>query len=205
MKIVRIPTGPLQVNSYLVWDEESREGFVVDPGGYSKRLEDLIKEENLKIGHIILTHGHIDHIGGVEWLKSITGAKILGTKEEEEMFKDSKINMSRDFGDDISFDLDVVVEDMDTMKIGNMDLLFIKTPGHSKGGMCIKVDKDLFSGDTLFHSSVGRTDFYGGSMPTLIKSIKEKLFVLDDDVRVHPGHMGSTTIGYEKENNPFVL
>ncbi len=204
MKIVKMATGPLQVNSYMVWDEETNKGFIVDPGGYSPKIEQTIKENNIDLEYIILTHGHVDHIGGVEWVKAVTGAKIVGTEEEVEMFENSRINMSADFGESITFSPDVIVDDMDTMKIGNMELLFIKTPGHSKGGMCIKVDKALFSGDTLFHSSVGRTDFYGGSMPTLVKSIKEKLFTLDDDVKVFPGHMGTTTIGYEKEHNPFV-
>ena len=112
--------------------------------------------------------------------------------------------MSSAFGDDITITPDVLVGEEDNLKVGKMTLEFILTPGHSKGGMCIKVGKALFSGDTLFNSSVGRTDFYGGSMETLTKSIREKLFVLDDDVKVYPGHMGTTTIGYEKEHNPFV-
>ena len=112
--------------------------------------------------------------------------------------------MSADFGTPVSIVADISVKDGDTLDVGNMRLEFIMTPGHSPGGMCIRIGTVLFSGDTLFQASVGRTDFAGGSMPLLIKSIKEKLFVLPDDTRVFPGHMGATTIGFEKENNPFV-
>ena len=123
------------------------------------------------------------------------------------MLKDPRANMSADFGTPVSIVADISVKDGDTLDVGNMRLEFIMTPGHSPGGMCIRIGTVLFSGDsgdTLFQASVGRTDFAGGSMPLLIKSIKEKLFVLPDDTRVFPGHMGATTIGFEKENNPFV-
>lgn len=113
--------------------------------------------------------------------------------------------MSRDFfGKPVEFTPEILVDEGDTMEIGNMVLHFIMTPGHSEGGMCIRIGRVLFSGDTLFHGSVGRTDFIGGSMEVLVNSIKEKLFVLPDETKVFPGHMGSTTIGFEKENNPFV-
>ena len=203
MYIKNFPSGPLQANSYLVWDD-TKEGFMVDLGGFNEKIVTWIEREGIKLKYIILTHGHCDHIGGVNWMKSLTGAKVVAAADELEMLEDSRINMSSAFGDDITITPDVLVGEEDNLKVGKMTLEFILTPGHSKGGMCIKVVKALFSGDTLFNSSVGRTDFYGGSMETLTKSIREKLFVLDDDVKVYPGHMGTTTIGYEKEHNPFV-
>ena len=203
MYIKNFPSGPLQANSYLVWDD-TKEGFMVDLGGFNEKIVTWIEREGIKLKYIILTHGHCDHIGGVNWMKSLTGAKVVAAADELEMLEDSRINMSSAFGDDITITPDVLVGEEDNLKVGKMTLEFILTPGHSKGGMCIKVGKELFSGDTLFNSSVGRTDFYGGSMETLTKSIREKLFVLDDDVKVYPGHMGTTTIGYEKEHNPFV-
>lgn len=203
MYIKNFPSGPLQANSYLVWDD-TKEGFMVDLGGFNEKIVTWIEREGIKLKYIILTHGHCDHIGGVNWMKSLTGAKVVAAADELEMLEDSRINMSSAFGDDITITPDVLVGEEDNLKVGKMTLEFILTPGHSKGGMCIKVGKVLFSGDTLFNSSVGRTDFYGGSMETLTKSIREKLFVLDDDVKVYPGHMGTTTIGYEKEHNPFV-
>lgn len=202
MNILKIPAGILQTNSYLVWEDE--EAFVVDPGGYNSTILDNIRKHSLQLKYIILTHGHCDHIGGVQWLKDVTGAKVVSSKDEVEMLEDARINMSVDFGETIEITPDITVIDREILKVGDMDLEFIMTPGHSKGGMCIKVKEHLFSGDTLFNSSIGRTDFIGGSMETLIKSIKEKLFVLDDNTKVYPGHMGTTTIGYEKENNPFV-
>ena len=203
MYIKNFPSGPLQANSYLVWDD-TKEGFMVDLGGFNEKIVTWIEREGIKLKYIILTHGHCDHIGGVNWMKSLTGAKVVAAADELEMLEDSRINMSSAFGDDITITPDVLVGEEDNLKVGKMTLEFILTPGHSKGGMRIKVGKALFSGDTLFNSSVGRTDFYGGSMETLTKSIREKLFVLDDDVKVYPGHMGTTTIGYEKEHNPFV-
>jgi glyoxylase-like metal-dependent hydrolase (beta-lactamase superfamily II) len=108
------------------------------------------------------------------------------------------------FGKSIVVNVDKWVDDFDTMKVGNMELLFLYTPGHTKGGMCILTEGHLFSGDTLFRYSIGRTDFYGGSWPQLEKSIKNKLYTLPDDTVVLPGHMGFTTIGDEKKGNPFV-
>lgn len=204
MKVKNIPSGPLMVNTYLVWDDTNK-GFIVDPGGFNKKIEDSIAAENIDLEYIILTHGHCDHIGGVNAIKEKYGCKVVAAKAELPMLQDHNINMSRELlGAQVEFTPDILVDENDTMKIGNMLLHFIMTPGHSEGGMCIRIGRVLFSGDTLFHGSVGRTDFVGGSMEVLVNSIKEKLFVLPDDTKVFPGHMGSTTIGFEKENNPFV-
>lgn len=204
MKIINIPSGPLMVNSYIAWDEKSGDGFIVDPGGFNPRMEETINKEKINLKYVILTHGHGDHIGGVNIISEKYDAKIVAAEAETPMLKDPRANMSADFGTPVSIVADISVKDGDTLDVGNMRLEFIMTPGHSPGGMCIRIGTVLFSGDTLFQASVGRTDFAGGSMPLLIKSIKEKLFVLPDDTRVFPGHMGATTIGFEKENNPFV-
>lgn len=203
MKIKNIPSGPLMVNTYLVWDDTNK-GFIVDPGGFNDKIAKSIEEENIDLEYIILTHGHCDHIGGVNEIKVKYGCKVLAAEAELPMLSNSKYNMSGDFGMPVEIIPDILVNEGDTLEVGNMLLHFIMTPGHSEGGMCIRIGKALFSGDTLFHGSVGRTDFVGGSMNTLVNSIREKLFVLDDDTKVFPGHMGTTTIGFEKENNPFV-
>ena len=206
MKIVNIPTGMLQANTYLVCDETSRLGFIVDLGGYSKELKNIIEKNDIQIQYIVLTHGHGDHIGGVqEHLKDFPDAKVVCSRAEEKMLLDPELNEAHNFGPEkVSFKPDILVDDGDTLTVGNMTMKFIMTPGHTEGGMCILVDDVLFSGDTLFCRSIGRTDLAGGDFKTLMESIKNKLFLLPDETQVLPGHMGTTTIGFEKEHNPFV-
>lgn len=206
MKIVNIPTGMLQANTYLVCDETSRLGFIVDLGGYSKELKNIIEKNDIQIQYIVLTHGHGDHIGGVqEHLRDFPDAKVVCSRAEEKMLLDPELNEAHHFGPEkVSFKPDILVDDGDTLTVGNMTMKFIMTPGHTEGGMCILVDDVLFSGDTLFCRSIGRTDLAGGDFRTIMESIKKKLFLLPDETQVLPGHMGPTTIGFEKENNPFV-
>lgn len=206
MKIVNIPTGMLQANTYLVCDETSRLGFIVDLGGYSKELKNIIEKNDIQIQYIVLTHGHGDHIGGVqEHLRDFPDAKVVCSRAEEKMLLDPELNEAHHFGPEkVSFKPDILVDDGDTLTVGNMTMKFIMTPGHTEGGMCILVDDVLFSGDTLFCRSIGRTDLTGGDFRTIMESIKKKLFLLPDETQVLPGHMGPTTIGFEKENNPFV-
>ncbi|MGN0733455.1 MAG: MBL fold metallo-hydrolase [Emergencia sp.] len=205
MTVKKFITGPVQANTYLVYDD-TKDGFVVDPGAYNAQLNQMIEQEGINLKYIVLTHGHADHIGGVESvLKLCPDAKIIAHKLEEEMLTKPELNISVEiYGKPIIIKTDIFVDDMDSVKCGNMELVFMHTPGHSVGGMCILCDGCIFSGDTLFRASIGRTDFEGGSFPQIIKSIKEKLFVFPDNTLVYPGHMSETTIGYEKEYNPFV-
>ncbi len=206
MKLYNLPSGPLMVNTYLVIDETTGKAFMVDPGGYDPEMVKTIEENQAQVTHIILTHGHGDHIGGIpQYQQTYPQVKVVAAKAEAPMLKDPKQNMSTlTSGVAISVVPDIQVEDGDRQEIGNLTLEYITTPGHSKGGMCIKVGNALFSGDTLFQSSIGRTDLPGGSYEELRKSILEKLFVLDENTAVYPGHMGATTIGDEKRNNPFL-
>ncbi len=207
MRITNLPSGALQANTYLVVDENTNEGFIVDPGGYNKVLTKEVQENNVKIKYIILTHGHSDHICGVNEHKAdFPDAKVVAYKDEEAMLEDPNLNQSPGFGVPYSTKADILVSDGDELKVGDVTLKFIHTPGHTEGGMCIYVEeaKALFSGDTLFCQSIGRTDFPGGSYREIMDSIRKKLFLLPDDTNVFPGHMGPTSIGFEKENNPFV-
>ena len=202
MRITNLPSGALQANTYLAVDEKTNEGFIVDPGGYNE-----VRDNDVKIKYIILTHGHSDHICGVNEHKAeFPDAKIVAYKDEEAMLENPNLNQSPGFGVPYSTKADILVSDGDELKVGDVTLKFIHTPGHTEGGMCIYVEeaKALFSGDTLFRQSIGRTDFPGGSYKEIMDSIRKKLFLLPDDTNVFPGHMGTTSIGFEKENNPFV-
>ena len=206
MKIIRYVTGPIQVNTYLTYDEEQKVGFLVDPGAYASEITEKINELGVDLKYIILTHGHGDHIGGVEgFLKDFPAAKVVADQDEKEMLQNGSLNSSVEmFGRPIEIDADLYVKDKDTLNVGSMELTFLHTPGHTKGGMSIYVDGHPFSGDTLFRYSIGRTDFYGGDFSVLMNSIKDTLFLLPDDTIVLPGHMELTRIGDEKRGNPFV-
>lgn len=206
MKIFKYMTGPLQVNTYLAYDEETKKGFIVDPGGYDAAITKKVQQEGIEIEYIILTHGHGDHIGGVAGFQAdLPGAKIVAHVDEVSMLTDSAINCSDNiFGKSVTVDADILVRDKEELPLGNTVLNFIHTPGHTPGGMCIYVDKVLFSGDTLFRRSIGRTDFPGGNFNEIVNSIRGKLYNFSDDTPVLPGHMGETTIGEEKRGNPFV-
>ena len=207
MKITCMPSGPLGVNTYLVVDENTKEGFIVDPGGYNPKLTKKVSDEGIEIKYIVLTHGHADHISGVnEHLDDFPDAKVVVHTNEKPMLEDPRENQSLMFGSAQTVKGDIFVNDGDELEVGNLKLKFIFTPGHTPGGMCIYVESEdvLFSGDTLFRQSIGRTDFPGGSFRDLADAVHTKLFILPDQTVVLPGHMGQTSIGFEKENNPFV-
>lgn len=206
MKIKTFVTGFLQINTYLVYDEDTLEGFIVDIGKYLKDITDFVKKEGIYIKYIIVTHGHDDHTGGVnDQRKDFPDAKVVAHKGDIDWYNDPRLNGSIEIsGKPNTIKIDEYVNDGDTLTVGNMKLDIIHTPGHTPGGICIYTPNALFSGDTLFSHSIGRTDFTGGSFEDITRSIREKLYKLPDDTEVYPGHMGTTTIGIEKKNNPFV-
>ncbi|GAA0077845.1 MBL fold metallo-hydrolase [Clostridium sp. CTA-5] len=199
MIIKTIPAGIYDANCYLVIDEESKECGVIDPGGDAQRIESIIKSLNVKVKYIILTHGHVDHVGGVvELSKSLNVPFFISKIDEEYMEKDNYVfgSLPKASG---------YLKEGDTLSLGDKEFKVIETPGHTKGGLCFLIEDKLFTGDTLFQASIGRTDFAGGDFKEIIKSIKEKLIILGDDIEVYPGHGPMSNIGYEKRRNTFLL
>jgi glyoxylase-like metal-dependent hydrolase (beta-lactamase superfamily II) len=202
-----IPGGSFLTNSYIVADEETKEGILIDPGS---QVEEVIREiENLglDVKRIVNTHAHIDHAAGVEDAKETLGAQFYLHPEEEPVLlalPESAIRFPEFRGVRIP-KIDRFVEEGDEIPIGRHTAKVIHTPGHTWGSICLLVDGHVFSGDTLFAGSVGRVDLTGGtSMRQLIHSIKTKLMVLPPHYKVYPGHGPSTTIETEKHTNPFI-
>ena len=205
MEVIEYQTGPLRVNTYLVFDE-TKEAFLVDPGSYLKQISNKIIEKELNLKYIVLTHGHGDHIGGIQQFKAdFPDVKVVALDLEKETLNDPvKNNSAVILGGLVSMDADEYGSEGTILMVGNMNLKVIATPGHTPGGMSILLDDIVFCGDTLFKGSIGRSDMPGGDYLALINSIKTKLFTLPDETKVYPGHMGKTTIGWEKKHNPFV-
>ena len=198
--------GPIMTNCFFLINNDSKKLIVIDPGASAKALYEEIKKLDCVCEAILLTHGHFDHADGVDELKALTGAKVYAHEDEKKVLNDPSYNLSDDFvATGSKYDADVFVNDSEHLKLSGFDIAVIHTPGHTPGGICfyIEEEKILFSGDSLFNQSIGRTDFLGGSASQLIRSIKEKLLCLPDDVNVYPGHGAATSIGYEKKYNPF--
>ena len=206
LKIGRIPLGMYQTNCYFLYNEGSEEAIVFDPADSGDFICERLSEMGLKTVAVFLTHGHFDHIFGVNKLREISGAKVYAFEEEKTLLIEPDVNCSASVGRSESVKADEYISDLQVFEIAGLKFQAITTPGHTKGSGCFYFaeEKVLISGDTLFEGSVGRTDLPTGSMSELIRSIKDKLMVLDDDVKVYPGHGADTTIGYEREYNPFL-
>ena len=191
-------------NTYLLGDEKSSKCAIIDPGATLSDILSRVKKRNLTVEYIILTHGHADHIGTVKKLKEETNAKIVAHENERELLIDRKKNLSVRFPcGPQEFEADVYVKDKDKLAIGDLKVTFMHTPGHTPGGMCIKVGNHMFTGDTLFAGSIGRTDFYGGDFKQMNKSLN-KLANQDDNIIIYPGHGPTSTIGKEKYMKPYM-
>lgn len=207
IRIRHFVVGAVGTNCYCVYREGEKTAAVVDPADMGEEIcKKLAEEDGLQVEAILLTHGHFDHILGCAALKEASGAKIFAPAAEKRLLSDPEMNHSALYGRSCTVTPDTAVEDGDTITAAGITFRAIATPGHTEGGMCYYVEEEhlLFSGDTLFCESVGRTDLPTGDMDTLEKSIRERLFTLPDDTRVFPGHMGETSIGHEKRFNPFV-
>ena len=204
LKVGCIVLGILENNCYFVHREGEYDAIFIDPSSKGEKIFVKLREKGLTIKAILITHGHFDHIMGANELRDISGAKIYALKEEEELLGDPALNSSYKVGKSYTVKPDVLVNDGDVLEFGSIRLKVIATPGHTVGGCCYysEEDKVLFSGDTLFFESVGRTDFETGDVVALKQSIA-KLLTLPEDVKVYPGHGDFTTIGHEKDYNPF--
>lgn len=206
VKVNRMVLGPVETNCFYAYVEGSEEAIVFDPGDQGERVYERLKGEGLIIKGILLTHGHFDHISGVEKLRALSGAKVYASKEEKEICERPDLNCSIQMGRPVNIQVDYFLKDEEILEIAGMKIKTLYTPGHTKGGVCYYIEEEgiLVSGDTLFQDSVGRTDLPTGSMGTLVRSIKERIFVLPDNVQIYPGHGDVTTVAHEKAYNPFV-
>lgn len=202
-----LTVGDLAVNCWFLVNEDTKEALVFDPGDKAERILAFAERKGWKITFILLTHGHADHMGGAEELKRLTEAPVYALAEEEPLLKNGKTNLSVFILHKvITVEADEYVHDGQELTLSGIRLKVLHTPGHTPGGCCFYCEEAgcVFAGDTLFQGSVGRSDFPGGSMSQLVRSVKEKLFLLPDETKVYPGHGEETSIAYEKRYNPFV-
>lgn len=197
--------GAVATNCYLVFDEETREAVIIDPADNGAFLLNQCDEHSLTPKAILLTHGHFDHIYAVPDLIRAFPMPVFAGKKEENLLKDPSLNLSVTYGDGVSVKRTEPVEDGQEISLLGRTWKVLETPGHTEGSVCYYLEEEnmLFSGDTLFCESYGRTDFPTGSSRKLTASVTEKLFSLPDKVNVYPGHESQTTIGHEKKYNPL--
>jgi len=204
-----LPVGMLQCNCSVLGDETTREAMVVDPGDDIEEIQAILVKHRLRLKCIVITHAHIDHIGGAKKLKDLTGAPLYLNEQDVELY--------RLMGEQAAFigiptpattSVDVFLREGDQVECGGIRASVIHTPGHTPGSVCLLVPQEkettLIAGDTLFRESIGRTDLWGGSYRQIMMSLKEKLLPLDEGIIVVPGHGPLTTIGHEREYNPFL-
>jgi len=202
--IEKLVVGPFATNCYIVGDESTREGIIIDPGDEAKKILKKVKELGLDIKIILLTHGHIDHTGALKEVKEATNAEVAIHIDDA--------NYSRYQSSSLIFGLsypspptpDRLLKDGDILDIAGMRFEVLHTPGHTAGGICLLRDGVVFSGDSLFNCSIGRSDLPGGNHSQLLESIRNRLLVLDDATAVYPGHGEDTTIAAERKGNPFL-
>ena len=196
-----VEVGPFFTNCYIV-GKECSSAFIIDPGDEEGKIKKLVKKHNFNLLFVVNTHGHIDHIKE----DNSFNLPVFIHAKDAPLLKDPDLNLSSFLDSPFKLNDDIQVrtlKDKDFIEFNNEKIEVIYTPGHTQGGICIKLGSFLFSGDTLFCNSIGRTDFKGGNYELLIDSIRNKLFCLDDNLTVLPGHGPKTTLGQEKRNNPF--
>ncbi len=202
------PVGPLQCNCSVIGDETSHEAIVIDPGADISRVLDVVNRHGLRVTQILITHGHIDHVGGAMKLKQATGAPVLINKDDAPQLK--MLDMQATWigvAPPGEVTIDASLEEGMTVSAGGITATILHTPGHTEGSTCIyfPAEKKLIAGDTLFAGSIGRTDLPGGNLQKIMRSLHDRVVTLPEDVIVIPGHGPATTIGQEKETNPYLV
>ncbi len=207
MELQTIVVGPFAVNCYLFWDKTTMDGVIIDPGAEAENIVSAVTRAGINPRAVLLTHGHGDHIAGVADVKKHFDIPLYVGRGEEELLANPSDNVSAFFDDPIvSPPADKLLDDEQMIRLGSVELRVLATPGHSPAGVCYLHERDgvLFCGDTLFAGSIGRTDFPGCSLETLLESIQRKIMPLPEDVLCFPGHGVRTTVGAEKNGNPFL-
>lgn len=198
--------GSVRTNTYIVSNLQTKQAIIFDPADHADSIIQFLEKEELTLEGIVLTHGHFDHIMAVGELVDHYKVKVYGEKHEEALAADYRLNYGSNVGVECSVKLDVLLEDGERFQLAGIEIKTIHTPGHTSGSTCYYFEQDqvLISGDTLFYESIGRTDLATGDTNAIIISIKDKLFTLDEKVKVFPGHGKPTSIGYEKLHNVYV-
>ena len=206
LKVRHLVVGAVATNCYIAENKKTKEALIIDPGDNAARIVQIIKEDGVVPVAVLLTHGHFDHAMAAQEVAEQYGIKIYAHETEKETLETPQINLSGMIGRTLTFHADCYVKDGEILNLAGFEIRVLHTPGHTQGGVCyyIEEEKALFSGDTLFCTSVGRTDFPGGSMSDIIRSIKEKLMTLPDRTTVYPGHNDVTTIENERMYNPYL-
>lgn len=202
MKVISEKFGSMDNNCCLIIDEKTNQSALVDCNEFSKKMIDMIGDTDLK--YILLTHGHFDHIIGVKGVKEKYGAEVVISKEDEAMLSSSKLSLAAFCNaPQNNVEADVIVKDGDELTLGETKIKVMSTPGHTSGSVCYIAENSIFSGDTLFYCSCGRTDFPSGSPKEMMSSLR-KLKALDGDYKVYTGHNNLTTLDFERKNNPYM-
>ncbi len=205
MIIEKLTVSPIQENCYIVGDEQSRAGVIIDPGAEASRILEEVEHLGLTIEKIVNTHGHVDHISAAEEVKAALDVK-LHLHPGDEMYLPNIEETAQMFGFSGARNptLDVILKDGDRINVGGLTIEVIHAPGHTPGSCVLKIGDDVFCGDLVFSGSIGRTDLPGGDYNTIIDSLERVILPMDDDVRLHPGHGPSTTVAIERRFNPFL-
>jgi hydroxyacylglutathione hydrolase len=198
MKVKRLPVGVYAANCYIVMDEDTKETAIIDPGGDADEIIEAADEMKAKVKYVLLTHGHKDHTGAASEVAEHYGAALAINE------KDARVSPADFLEGKFSKEAEISLKDGVVLRLGNSEMKCIETPGHTSGGVSFLIDSMLFTGDTLFSGSIGRTDLGGGDLFTIISSIKGKIMTLDDDTIVLPGHGPQTTVKRERVSNPYI-